>query len=80
MSDALIEGARVAAAHDGSAELIVTLRHPNGGISDVTLDEIAAAALMQACDAVDPDQLTGHGWDKVRDALGVSWNRYGSRN
>lgn len=80
MSDAVIERARVAAAHDGSAELIVTLRHPNGGTSDVTLDEIAAAALMQACDAAGPDQLTGHGWDKVRDALGVSWNRYAGRN
>jgi hypothetical protein len=72
---AVISGARVAAAHGGQAELIVTLRHANGASSDVTLDENAAAALLDACGARLPDELTGQSWEKVRDALAVSWNR-----
>lgn len=75
MSGAVISGIRVAAGHDGSAELIVTLRHGNGGESAVSLDEAAAAALMSACRASDPDALIGHGWEQVREALNVSWNR-----
>jgi hypothetical protein len=72
---AVISNARVAAAHGGHAELIVTLRHANGGSSDVTLDETAAAALFDACGARSPDDLTGQSWEMVRDALTVSWNR-----
>ena len=76
MSDAVISAVRVAAAHGGEAELIVTLEHLNGGSSDVTLDAIAAAALLDACAATDPAALTGQSWERVRDALAVSWNRF----
>ena len=76
MSEAVISAVRVAAAHGGEAELIVTLRHSNGGSSDVTLDAIAAAALLDSCDATDPATLTGQSWKRVRDALAVSWNRF----
>ncbi len=73
---ATICATRTSAGHDGSAELIVMLRHPNGGCSEVTLDWLAADALMQACNARNASELDGHGWEKVRDALAVSWNRY----
>lgn len=76
MSDAVISDVRVAAAHDGEAELVVTLRHDNGGTSDVTLDRYAAAALLDACRATEPAALTGQSWERVRDALTVSWNRF----
>lgn len=76
MSTTVIASARVAAAHDGVAELVLTLRHGNGGLSQVTLDEIASAALLEACNTNRPEGLQGHGWEKVRDALAVSWNRY----
>lgn len=76
MSGAVISSVRVAAGHDGSAELVVTLRHGNGGESAVTLDETAAAALFAACQVSEPDALTGHGWERVREALDVSWNRF----
>jgi len=76
MSGAVISSTRIAAAHDGAAELVVTLRHTNGACSDVTLDEAAVAALFDACRVTTPDALTGHGWEKVRDALTVSWNRF----
>lgn len=55
MSGAVICDARVVAAHDGVAELVVTLRHDNGGRSQITLDETAAAALLQACNAAGPE-------------------------
>jgi hypothetical protein len=74
--EAVITAVRIAAAHEGVAELVVTLRHGNGGLSEVALDHIAASALLENCSASLPEQLIGHRWQKVRDALGVSWNRY----
>jgi hypothetical protein len=76
VSDAVICRVRVAAGHDGVAELVVTLRHGNGAQSDIPLDEIAAAALFDRCGATVPEQLEGHGWERVREALAVSWNRF----
>ena len=76
MSRAVIAGVRIAAAHNGAAELVVILRHGNGATSEISLDEMAAAALLRACNAATTDELPGAGWEKVREALGVSWNRY----
>lgn len=76
MTATVIEATRIAAAHDGTAELIVTLRHGNGGASEVVLDETAAAALLRDCGAATAEELTGQTWEKVRDALAVSWNRF----
>lgn len=78
MSQAVICRVRVAAAHDGVAELVVTLRHGNGGCSDVTLDQDAAAALFSACEATRPEELEGQGWERVREALCAGWNRFAS--
>ena len=77
--EAVISRARVGAAHEGVAELVVMLTHGNGGQSEVALDHLAAAALLKACNTSDPDQLIGESWQKVRDALGVSWNRFQAR-
>ena len=72
----MISSARISAAHDGAAELVVTLRHGNGGFSDVTLDEAAGAVLFRVCHARQLEELEGHGWEKVKDALSASWNRF----
>ncbi len=72
----VIEHARVTAAHDGVAELVVTVAYDNGGRSCVTLDEMASAALMKSCQADSLEELQGHSWHKIRDALAVSYNRY----
>ena len=72
----MITSARIAAAHEGVAELVVTLEHSNGGRSEVALDELATSALLSACNASAPEGLIGAPWQKVRDALGVSWNRF----
>jgi len=76
MSEAVIESARIAAAHEGVAELVVTLTHEGGGRSEVALDQIATSALLTACNATGPEGLIGAPWHKVRDALSASWNRF----
>jgi hypothetical protein len=76
VSGATIKRVEVAAAHDGDAELIVVLSFENGGESLVALDEFAARALLASCDAQMPDDLIGTGWERVRDALVASSNRF----
>lgn len=73
---ARIKDARVAAAHEGIAELVVQIEYDNGGVSEIALDQMATSALMKSCAAEDIEQIKGHSWDKVRDALQVSYNRY----
>lgn len=76
MSSATIKHVQIAAAHDGIAELIVTLAFENGGQSLVTLDEYATGRLMESTGADQPEDLTGTGWEHVRDALAASSARY----
>jgi hypothetical protein len=76
MTDAVISAVRLAAAHDGDAELVVTLTYPNGGETQVPLDEFAARKLLAACHATEPADLEGASWIYVRDALAASSSRY----
>lgn len=76
---AVIDSVEVAAAHDGEAELVVTLRYDNGGRSRVALDESAARHLLQATGAIGPQSLIGQGWEHVRDALQASSARHQSQ-
>jgi len=76
MSQATISHVRIAAAHDGEAELVVTLSFANGGQSLVALDEFAASTLLASCAAESADGLIGASWEKVRDALVASSGRY----
>lgn len=76
MSTAVIKHVQIAAAHDGVAELIVTLQFQNGGQSLVTLDEFAVHQLMKTTGASAPEELTGTPWEHVRDALAASSERY----
>ncbi len=76
MSGAVISEVRLGASHDGAAELVVTLRFDGGGETQVALGEDAAGRLMSACDASDAHALLGQGWERVRDALQTSSNRF----
>jgi hypothetical protein len=76
MSAAHISLVEIGAAHDGDAELIVTLTYPNGGQTRVALDEYAARILLDSLAVVEPEKLIGAGWEDVRDALAASSNRY----
>lgn len=76
MSMAVISDVRIAAAHDGEAELVVTLAFGNGGRSEVALDEYAARRLLESCRGEEPADLIGAGWEHVRDALIASSARF----
>jgi hypothetical protein len=76
MSNAHIRDARVAAAHEGIAELIVSIEYDNGGVTEVALDQMASHALLESCNAETIEEIKGEPWEKVRDALQVSFNRY----
>ena len=76
MSGAVISRVRVGAAHDGAAELVLTLRFAGGGETLVPLDSMAAGHLMTACGAAEAEALLGQGWERVRDALERSSNRF----
>lgn len=73
---ASIRDIQIAAAHDGDAELLVTLEYANGGRSQVALDEFATRTLLASCDAETPEDLIGADWIHVRDALIASSQRY----
>jgi len=76
---AVISGARVAAAHEGHAQLVVGIRYSNGGSSEIALDAAAASALMQSCNATTLEQLNGQSWQKVQAALIESHKIYNQR-
>ena len=76
MESAIIRDVRVAAAHEGIAELVVSIEYENGGTIEVALDQMATSALMDSCNASSIQDVKGQSWDKVRDALQVSYNRY----
>ena len=76
MRSAIISDVRVAAAHEGIAELVVSIEYENGGTTEVALDQMATSALMDSCNACSIEDVKGQPWNKVRDALQVSYNRY----
>lgn len=64
-AEAVIVGAQIAAGHDGAAELLVTLRYPNGGESRVAIDAEAGFALMRNCGVADLAGLAGQPWRRM---------------
>ena len=68
-AEAIIIGAQIVAGHDGSAELLVNLRHPNGAESPVVLDEATGLKLMKTCGAAHVDDRTGQSWRRIVEGL-----------
>jgi hypothetical protein len=63
--EAVIVGAEIVAGHDGSAELVVRLRHPNGAEAPVILDAATGLKLMKTCGASHVDDLAGQSWRRI---------------
>ena len=72
---ATVHDAKIAASHDGSAEVLLTIKHENGGLTQVPLDNFAISMLMESCQAESIEGIIGTNWDKVRDAIQASHNR-----
>jgi len=80
MAVTTIGEARLTAAHDGTAELVIDLVFENGAVSQIVLDEGSAAALFEQCGVTTPEGLKGESWEQVRTALEYSHNRYQIEN
>jgi len=61
----VVESATVGPGHDGRAELVVALRHPNGATTTISLDEVALAALLGSGTVTSLDDLAGRPWSDV---------------
>ena len=71
---AVISRVRIAAAHEGVAELVISLEFSNGGQSEVPLDYNAGERLLRSCGVDQIDGLVGQSWEHVRDALYGAYN------
>ena len=70
----VISRVRIAAAHEGVAELVISLEFANGGQSEVPLDHDAGERLLRSCGVDEIDGLVGQSWEHVRDALFGAYN------
>jgi hypothetical protein len=61
----VVETAFVGPGHDGRAELVVSLRHPNGAHSTISLDEEALAGLLARGAITSLEDLTGREWSAL---------------
>jgi hypothetical protein len=64
-AEAVIVGAEIAPGHDGAAELLVRLRHPNGAEDTVSIDAEIGFRLMRNCGAADLAALAGQSWRRM---------------
>ena len=64
-AEAVIERAEIAAGHDGTAELALSIRYENGVVSQVVLDADTGFSVMRACGAADLKSLVGRSWREV---------------
>lgn len=67
--EAVIASAVVGPGHDGEAELIVTISHPNGARETIALDAELGFHLMNACGVSDVAGLTGQPWRRILEGL-----------
>jgi hypothetical protein len=64
-AEPIVETAVVGPGHDGRAELVVALRHPNGARSTISIDEDALAALLDRGAITSLDDLAGRCWSDL---------------
>lgn len=61
----MIVAAELVPGHDGTTELLVLLRHPNGAEGPVILDEETGLRLMKNCGAAGLTELVGQSWRRI---------------
>ena len=67
--EAVISRVQLGAAHEGHAELLITLTYPTGGQTVVPLDPTSCAQLVDLAGASQVEELIGTTWQLVRDAI-----------
>lgn len=64
-TEAVIVGVEIAAGHDGTAEMVVSIQYENGVVAPVVLDQETGLDLMRACGAASLDALVGRSWREI---------------
>ena len=67
--EAVISRVQLGAAHEGHAELLITLTYPTGGQTVIPLDPTSCTHLMDLAGASQVEELIGTKWQLVRDAI-----------
>ena len=67
--EAVISRVQLGAAHEGHAELLITLTYPTGGQTVIPLNPTSCAHLMDLAGASQVEELIGTTWQLVRDAI-----------
>jgi hypothetical protein len=65
MSEPVVVGVDITAGHDGTAEMVVQVRHENGVVAPVVLDQDTSLELMRASGAASTDALIGRPWREL---------------
>jgi hypothetical protein len=68
-AEAIIARAEIAAGHDGTAEMALSIRYENGVVGQVVLDADTGFSIMRACGAADLQSLIGRSWREVSKGL-----------
>jgi hypothetical protein len=66
---AKIVAAEIAGGHDGTAELVLSIRYDNGAIGQVAIDADTAFGVMKAAGAADLAGLVGRSWAEIAKGL-----------
>lgn len=68
-TETIIVGAEIGAGHDGTAEIVVSLKYTNGVVGQVSLDADVGFTLLSNCGVASIDQLKGHSWRRILESL-----------
>ena len=63
--DPVVAATAIGPGHDGRAELVVELRHPNGARSTLSVDEEALTRLLARRDVSSLSDLHGRRWPSL---------------
>jgi hypothetical protein len=62
MTEPVVVTVDITAGHDGTAEMVVSVRHENGVVAPVVLDQETSLELMRTSGAASTDDLIGRPW------------------
>jgi len=62
MEEPVVIGVDITAGHDGTAEMVVQVRHENGVVAPVVLDQDTSLELMRTSGAASTAELIGRPW------------------